>query len=93
MLVKVYQGYKAFMATQEEALKSEDVMVKENAQKLITKTKKQMEVLLWGEQMFKGDTALKINGETVYKGGLIPKLQAANLDIKDSASIIAELKL
>lgn len=87
MLVRVYVGYKAFMATQEEALKSEDATIKENAQKLITKTKKQMEVLLWGEQMFKGDTALKINGETVYKGGLIPKLQAANLDIKDSASI------
>lgn len=87
MLVKVYQGYKAFMATQEEALKSEDVKVKENAQKLITKAKKQMEVLLWGEQMFKGDTALKINGETVYKGGLIPKLQAANVNIKDDAEI------
>lgn len=87
MLVKVYVGYKAFMATQEEALKSEDVKVRENAQKLITEAKQQMKVLLWGEQMFKGDIALKINNQLVYKGGLIPKLQAANLDIKDSASI------
>lgn len=87
MLVKVYVGYKAFMATQEEALKSEDVKVRENAQKLITEAKQQMKVLLWGEQMFKGDTALIINNQLVYKGGLIPKLQAAKLDIKDNAGI------